>query len=128
RPHLELQPAEGRGAGEVLQRHPGRPLRDETLEARDGRVVDVAPEQQPALDLRAPDTERVSGEESGVGARGRDVRGVQGGGRPVHLRAKGGHPPSPARLARRAASSASTAESTTGSRSPSRTASSWWAL
>ena len=128
RPDLQLQPAEGRGAGEVLQRHPRGSLVHETGQPRCRRVVQPGTEEEAPLDVGAVGPEDVPGEEDRVGACRGHAGSRQRGDRLVHHGTKGGHSPSPARAASRAASSASTAESMTASRSPSRTVSRWCAL
>src|SRR5699024_8220775 len=128
RPDVQRQPAEGGAAGEVLQRHPGRPLGQEVAEARDPLLGELPTEDEAALELTPPDAEHVRDQRHGVRAGGGDPCLGEGCHGLPHQRAKGVHPSSPARAASLAASSAATAESMTGSSAPSRTASSWWAL
>lgn len=65
----ELEVAERRGTGDVLQRLAGSPTGDEDVESRCRLVVDVVSANDRRLHLAAPTAEHVTGEELGVDQR-----------------------------------------------------------
>ena len=129
RPDGELDAAEARGTGEVLQRHPAGARVDEPFEGLGLRGGQDLPEDDPARHLAAWDAEHVGDEQLGVGRR----RGDPGRGEPVDGRRErrpqrqpdggaGGAAAHDASVAAsRAASSSVTQDPTTGSRSPAST-------
>jgi hypothetical protein len=120
RPHRELEPAEAGAAGEVLQRHPVGAFGNQCLVCRGRRC----PEHHRLADVPDRAAQRVGGQRHGVGLGGGDA----GLGQPSSRHPDGvaqarlAHLPS-ATAARRDASSASTADWSTGSSSPSSTVS-----
>ena len=124
-PTSELELPEARPAGEVLQREAGGPLLHELFVCRG----DGCAEHHRLAGVPDRDAEGVGRQHDGVALGRGDPRLGQPGRRRPHGRAQVrrgslavGHCPS-ATAAMRAASSASTADCTTGSRSPSSTAS-----
>ena len=118
-PDGEVDEAERRGAGEVLQRHPGGPLLDQRGEPRGGVVGDVDQGQQPG----AGHAEHGGQQQLGVHPRRLDA-GLGQPARGVAEQGAGVQDPAASSSAVCAAVSASS----TGSSSPSRTASRLCAL
>ena len=120
---------EGRTSHDVLERLAPRPPRDGDRERRDDVRRDLAAEHGRGRDLTTVDAPRVREQQLGVRVRGGHARARKGRGGPAEEIARRdalAHQLPAA--ARRAASSASIAERTTGPRSPSSTASRLYAL
>ena len=126
----EGEPAEVRPAGQVLEGDAGEALLDEAVVRVEEPGVGRDPQDHPAPHVRGIGPEGERGELDGIRVGRRDAlvgerragerdRRVDGGTRDAHRSAI---------AARRAASSASTADWMIGSRSPSRTASRLYAL
>ena len=128
RAHRQLEPPEAGPPGEVLERHPGGAFVDKRLVCRRRRC----PEHHRLAGLGDRHTHRVRGERDGVALGGDDACRGEAGRRRTDRRGQRGcghaDPAPSATAARRAASSASTADWTTGSSSPSSTASRLYAL
>ncbi|KNC18831.1 hypothetical protein AC792_09985 [Arthrobacter sp. RIT-PI-e] len=111
-PHGEGDPAEGRGPGEVLQRDAPRTLVDQCLEA----LGHLRPRERECPEPPRTHPEQVGGEQFGVHARTRHTGRTQP---PLRVPQRSLHAYSSVPMAsRRACSSISMADCTTGSRSP----------